>query len=182
MAFFLQVVLPAQQETSFEDSLPRQDLGTLESGGSVAAEISLTYAEVGDHKLQIKLHADLPEDPSDKVDTSITQSTTISISIPFKADYRLRYEASTTAFASLLSLERLKRDFFEKVCEATVYTIISQKTHLDLIIHDIEYKHTVKDWSWFLHCNTGELNRLLPSTGPNQLQVELYFAFRLRVP
>jgi hypothetical protein len=141
------VVLPDQQESIFQDILPRQQLDTVTCGCTVASEINLTYAEVGDHQLQIKLQADLQEDPSDKVDTSVVESSIISISIPFEADHRLRYEPSATDFPSLLSIERLQPDFFEKICEATVYTVISQKTHLDLIIHNIEYKHSVSDSS-----------------------------------
>jgi hypothetical protein len=109
------------------------------------AEIDLRYADAGEYKLEVTLHADLPEDPADKVNTVISQTSTISISIPFVADNRLQYEHSVTPFVSLLSPERLKPDFFEKICEATVYTIISQMTDVDLVIHNIEYKHMVSN-------------------------------------
>lgn len=140
-----QVALPDQPEDTFDERLPPQDLGTVTPGKPMTTQITLRYAEAGEYQLQVTLHADLPEDPADKVNTVISQASTISISIPFVADNRLQYEHSATPFVSLLSPERLKPDFFEKMCEASVYTIISQMTHVDLILYNIEYKHTVSN-------------------------------------
>lgn len=134
-----------EPQSEYQDQSPRRDFGQVEKGETNSKEISLRYADAGDHQLQITFYVDLPEDPTDRVNTTCIKTCTISISIPFEAEKRLRYDPSSTPSISLLSPERLKPDFFEKIGEAIFYTRIRQNTDVDLVIHNIEYTHSVSD-------------------------------------
>lgn len=126
-----------------QDRSGRLDFGQVKPGEKISQPISLRYVDAGDHQLRITFYADLVEDPIDRVDLTCTKTTTISISIPFQANNLSRYDPSATPPISLLSAERLKPDFFEKIAQGIFYTRILQNTDIDLTIHNIEYTHTV---------------------------------------
>lgn len=136
--------MPAgEAQDTCQDRSPRLDFGEVKPGETISKQISLRYAEAGNHQVRLTFYAGLPEDPMDRVDTTCSETTTISISIPFEAETLSRYDPSSTPPISLLSPERLKPDFFEKICQAIFYAKICQNTDVDLTIHDINYTHTV---------------------------------------
>lgn len=131
----------------YQDRSPRLEFGEIKQGETINKKISLRYFDAGDHQLRVTLYAASPEDPTDRVNTTCFKSTTISISIPFQAETLSRYDPSSTPPVPLLSPERMKPDFFEKICEAIFYAKILQNTGEDLTIHDIKYTHIVSSAS-----------------------------------
>ncbi|KAJ9111685.1 hypothetical protein QFC19_001044 [Naganishia cerealis] len=129
----------------YRESLSRTEFGIVSTGGTTTQKRSpLKYHyNVGEHQLRITFFANLPDDPtdSDKVNTTYSMTSIISISVPFVGDNNLRDEPSTKPPVPLLSSERLEPDFFDEICKAIFYTQIYQKTSVDLTIHNIVCTH-----------------------------------------
>ncbi|KAJ9121480.1 hypothetical protein QFC22_002096 [Naganishia vaughanmartiniae] len=156
------------------DRLSRQEFGIIPAGASATKEITLQYQDIGEQQLRINFFATLPDDPTDKVNTTSFIVSNISISVPFVGDSNIRFEPSVKPPAPLLSSKRLEPDFFDEICRAIFYTRIYQKTPVDLTIHNIEYTHLV---SAVAKLATTTVNAILmygTSQGRNQYKAQLY--------
>ncbi|KAJ9095965.1 hypothetical protein QFC21_005327 [Naganishia friedmannii] len=137
----LSVEVPADSSQTGRDRLSRQEFGIIPAGASAMKEVTLKYHDLGEQQIRITFFAILPDDPNDKVNTTSSVLSTISISVPFVGDNDIRFEPSPKPPAPMLSSKRLEQDFFDEICKASFYTKIYQKTPIDLTIHNIEYTH-----------------------------------------